>query len=132
MPSAMGDGFGGHPYGSDAGIARDASVLPERCSAGFSRRAKLCAVFTRATWENACGKFPTMRPALGIVFLGQQTDIVAQGKQMLEEFFCLLTPSKQDEVVRVARSCRPGKRLRGPQAHPAWRACHSAAPDHLS
>ena len=49
-------------------------------------------------------KIPDHAPDPRIVFLGQQTDIVAQSKEMLEEFFCLLTPSKQDEVIRVPKA----------------------------
>jgi hypothetical protein len=37
------------------------AALPARCSAGLLSRARLCAVFTRAMCEKACGKLPTRR-----------------------------------------------------------------------
>jgi hypothetical protein len=41
------------------------SLLSARCWAGPYARVRLCAVLIKATCENACGKFPTWRLALG-------------------------------------------------------------------
>ena len=40
-------------------------------------------------------------PGNGIVFLGQEADIVAEREKKLEELHRLIAPSEHDEVVRV-------------------------------
>ncbi len=37
------------------------------------------------TWLNACGKFPSILPATGSVFLCQQADVIAQACKAVEE-----------------------------------------------
>jgi hypothetical protein len=56
-------------------------------------------VLTRATCENAWGKFPTWRRAR-VVLLGQQAHVVPQGEQPLEQTPGVLVPPLQDVVVR--------------------------------
>src|SRR5215831_6482082 len=54
-----------HLIGNVHSAAFPRVTFPERCSQGFFSRSRLCAVFTSAMWEKACGKFPNRRFAAG-------------------------------------------------------------------
>ena len=71
----VGPGRLAHPV-----LAGGAVVRP-----GARRLERLRAVLTSDTWENACGKLPSMPLGDRVVLLGQQADVVAQRQQPLEQ-----------------------------------------------
>ncbi len=72
---------------------------PGRLSSGTPDLARLRAVLTRPTWENAWGKLPTRRPGARVVLLGQQADVVAETEEPLEQRPGIVVAAEEGEVV---------------------------------
>ncbi len=73
---------------------------PARCSASPLRRSRFWAVLISAMWENACGKVADQPLGGCVILLRQQTQVVAQSNQALEQAAPLVLPSEQHHRVR--------------------------------
>ena len=69
--------FAGLGYTAIGESATGAVCDSARSSAGPACRLKLCAELIKPTWLKACGKFPSMRPVLGVELLRQQASVIA-------------------------------------------------------
>jgi hypothetical protein len=69
--------FAGLGYTAIGESATGAVCDSARSSAGPACRLKLCAELIKPTWLKTCGKFPSMRPVLGVELLRQQANVIA-------------------------------------------------------
>jgi hypothetical protein len=102
-----------------AGVgSRPAAGIPRspRFSAGLTASPRLNAVLTSATWENACERLrevAELAPRARVVLLGEETDVVGEREQALEER-AGLAPAPLQRVVVGRASAVPGRSPRQP------------------
>ena len=85
---------------------------------------RLSAVWISGTWLNACGMLPTCLPVPGVVLLAEQSDVVAQRQQPVEQLGGVIVRpimcsafASQKLQARKAPSCRAAR----PTCRPADR-----------
>ena len=67
---------------------------------------RLEALFTSATWVNAWGKLPSWRPRLRVILLGEESHVVGEAEQSLEEGACFVDASHHRKVVHEPECAR--------------------------